>query len=168
MSSASFGWAPSPSSSLEADLRPEKIRREVFSNPRSQLPGVQSASVVLFQVVDKSSAVLDESSVSPHPDLEYAALPEGVAAPENEAHAISVAEQREQAAFAAGFMIGSVREKTDRVSVNTDGVIGEEDDRSRRLFVSGFDNFQGVQGRVASSERFLGHPVRSIFGGAVR
>jgi hypothetical protein len=70
VAAGSFCWSPSPSSLREANLRPENIRREVFRNPRPQLPEVHSASVGFFEVLDESSAVLNETSVASHPDLE--------------------------------------------------------------------------------------------------
>lgn len=164
MSSSSLCGAPSPSSFDEADLGPEKIRRKVFRNPRSQLPGVQLASVGVFEVIDEGSAVLDESSVLADPNLKDPDFAEGVGAPEDEADAIVIAKERKKAIVVGRIFVGSVWEEADRVAVERDGVVGKLDDRSVGWFAFRFDDFQGVQGRVTSSDRFWGQLVAAISG----
>ena len=168
MTSCPFGWSPSPASLDEADLRPEKIRFKVFCNPRSQLPGVQSASVGVLQVLDEGSAVLNESCVASDPDLEDTTLAELVCAPEDEAHAVAVAKKREETIVAAGVMVRSVGKEADAVAVVDDGMIGERDQAVEIRVGPRFDNFQGVRCRGGRSDRFLGHLVAAIFGKAVR
>lgn len=164
MSAGSLCWSPSPSSLLEANLRPENIRREVLSNPRSQLPEVQSASVVFFQVLDESSAVLNESSVASHPDLQDAAFAYSVAGPQHEAHAIVVAKKRKEAVVVGRIVVRSVRKETNAMAVDVDSLVGEKQEFSVVGVAPGLDNFQGVGCRLVSSDRFLGHLVAAIFG----
>jgi hypothetical protein len=80
-----------------------------------------------LEVLDESAAVLDESSVSADPDLEDAAFAELVCAPQDEAHAIVIAKQREQAVVASRVMIRSVWKETDAVSVDAYRFVGEQD-----------------------------------------
>lgn len=125
---------------------------------------MEPAGVFLLQVVNECSAVLNEASVSPDPDLEDPTLAELVGAPEQKANAITVAKERKEAIAGCRIMVGSVREEADAVAVVSDGVIGELDQFVMTRVDPRFHDIQGIQGRRGGSDRFLGHLVAAIFG----
>jgi hypothetical protein len=118
--------------------------------------------VGVFEVVDERSAVLDETSVATHPNLQDADFAKVVCGPEQEAHSVVVAKEREQSAGACCVAVGLVRKEADGVAVVSDRVIGEQDEFAVIGVDLRFNDLQGVRGRRCRSERFLGHPVAAI------
>jgi len=72
--------------------------------------------------------VFDEAAVASDPDLENSALAVSVEAPHEEANAIIVAIESDDAASVVGTMICSEGEKSDAVAVLADGFVSKPDE----------------------------------------
>ena len=133
VSAGLFRRPPPPRWIFERHLLPENVCFEVFGTPTSQAPAAAGACDFFFEPGEKSPAVLDNSCVRSHPDLQDATFALAVEAEENKAAEISVAAKSDDATVVMGLFVDLVLEKSDRVCIDTTRTSDEENEFSNFL-----------------------------------